>query len=76
MISGMFDYMDTLTMERPGGAVTSVFSGNAEIGCTGYQNLVLVSNSQESLLRSPEQSEFFKWKLNTEYLLFSCRVSE
>lgn len=46
MISGMFDYMGTLTVEPPGGAVTSVSSGNAQIGCTGYQNLVLVSNSQ------------------------------
>lgn len=46
MITGMFEYMRMLIMEPSGGAATSMSSGNPEIDRTGFQDLLLVSNSQ------------------------------
>lgn len=46
MIPGMFDCMRMLIMEPSGGAATSMSSGNPEIDHTGFQDLLLVRNSQ------------------------------
>ena len=74
----MFEYMGTQIMGPPGGAATSMSSGDPEIDCAGFRGLLVVSNSRWSLLSSPEQSELLKcYCIGTEYRIFtfSCRVS-
>lgn len=46
MVTGMFEYMRILIMAPSEGAATSMSVGNVEIDYTGFQNLLLVSNSQ------------------------------